>query len=213
MGALSDEAPCAVRVVVANADIKNQVDYNNNDGTLLRHPGFDLSDRTRLSVYALHRTRHPAHQRPASVQDGSCSTSAAATWGRTRTSSTPAPRMWGLALQHAFANGRVSQGLRPATWITTCGWSRSFTNGPWTGGQHQADVQQPGNQQKNMAFDASYSQMFRLAGHKSEFVLGSDYKRWSDIQTYATATSSKINVFDFDPTGSPTDLQLHQERP
>jgi outer membrane receptor for ferric coprogen and ferric-rhodotorulic acid len=58
-----------------------------------------------------------------------------------------------------------------------------------------------GNQQKNMAFDANYSQMFDLLGHKSEFVLGSDYKRYeSDIQTYTNRNLGKINVFDFDPT-------------
>ena len=80
------------------------------------------------------------------------------------------------------------------------------------GGQHRADVQRQGNQQKNMAFDANYSQMFDLLGHKSEFVLGSDYKCYeSDIQTYTNRNLGKINVFDLTRPGSLPGLQLHQE--
>ena len=72
-GALNDEGSLRGRVVVANADIKNQVDYNNNDnGTYYGTRVRSLRSHPALSVYALHQTKDilPTNGLPA-YKDGS----------------------------------------------------------------------------------------------------------------------------------------------
>ncbi|AUU21368.1 MULTISPECIES: TonB-dependent siderophore receptor [Aeromonas] len=203
-GALNDEGSLRGRVVVANADIKNQVDYNNNDnGTYYGTLEFDLSDRTRLSVYALHQTKDilPTNGLPA-YKDGSLLDIGRSTYlGSAEDFFDADTTDVGASLQHAFANGGVGQ-VSARYMDHDMRLEQTFTNGPVdAAGNTGLMFNGQGNQQKNMAFDANYSQMFDLLGHKSEFVLGSDYKRYeSDIQTYTNRNLGKINVFDFDPT-------------
>ena len=204
-GALNEEGSVLGRLVVANADIKNQVDYNNNDnGTYYGTLEFDLSDRTLLSVYALHQTKDilPTNGLPA-YRDGTMLDIGRSTYlGSDEDFFDASTTDVGAALQHAFANGGVAQ-FSARYMDHDMRLEQTYTNGPVDGaGNTGLMFNAQANQQKNMAFDANYSQLFGLLGHKSEFVLGSDYKRYeSDIQTYTNRNIGKINVFDFDPTG------------
>ncbi|MBV7416738.1 TonB-dependent siderophore receptor [Aeromonas sp. sif2433] len=203
-GALNEEGSVLGRFVVSNADIKNQVDYNNNDnGTYYGTLEFELSDRTLLSVYALHQTKDilPTNGLPA-YSDGSMLDISRSTYlGSDEDFFDANTTDVGASLQHAFANGGVGQ-VSARYMDHDMRLEQTYTNGPVdAAGNTGLMFNAQANQQQNVALDANYSQMFGLLGHKSEFVLGSDYKHYeSDIQTYTNRNIGKINVFNFDPT-------------
>ncbi|MBY7798211.1 TonB-dependent siderophore receptor [Vibrio fluvialis] len=207
-GSLNEDGTVRGRFVVANADIKNQVDYNDNDnGTYYGTMEFDLSDTTLLSVYVLHQTKDivPTNGLPA-YSDGSMLNVSRSTYlGSADDNFNAKTTDVGASLQHAFPNGGVGQ-LSARYMDHDMSLEQTYTNGAVdadgnTGLMFSAQA----NQQKNAAFDANYSQMFGLLGHQSEFVVGTDYKRYeSDTQSYTNRKFASINVFDYDPTSVTT---------
>ena len=83
---------------------------------------------------------------------------------------------------------------------------QTFTNGPVdAAGNTGLMFNGQGNQQKNMAFDANYSQMFDLLGHKSEFVLGPTTSATSRTsRPTPTATSARSMCSISTRPGSPS---------
>ncbi|WP_456295351.1 TonB-dependent siderophore receptor [Vibrio sp. AK197] len=203
-GALNDDNTLRGRLVIANADIKNQVDDNENDnGTYYGTLEYDLNDNTLLSVYALHQTKDivPTNGLPA-YSDGTLLDIKRTTYlGSADDNFDAETTDLGAALQHTFANGGVGQiALRYMDHDVSL--EQTYTNGAVdadgnTGLMFAAQA----NQQKNFSADANYSQTFDLLGHVSEYVVGADYKRFeADTQTYRNRNLvSSINVFDFDP--------------
>ncbi len=208
-GALNEDKTLRGRFVVANADIKNQVDNNDNDnGTYYGTLEYDLSDNTLASVYVLHQTKDivPTNGLPA-YSDGSLLNISRSTYLGSADDNFQADTTdVGAKLQHTFANGGVGQvALRYMDHDASL--EQTYTNGA---------VDEDGNtglmfaalatQQKNFAVDTNYSQTFDLFGNVSEYIIGSDYKRYeSDTQTYTNKSFvSSINVFDFDPSSVTT---------
>lgn len=207
-GSLNDSGSVRGRIVVANADIKNQVDYNDNDnGTYYGTLEFDLTDRTLLSVYALHQTKDivPTNGLPA-YSDGSMLDISRSTYLGSDDDNFHADTTdVGFSLQHAFSNGGVGQ-ISARYMDHDMTLEQTYTNGAVdedgnTGLMFSAQA----NQQKNTSLDINYSQMFDLFGLQSEMVVGSDYKRYeSDVQSYTNRSIASINVFNYDPTSIST---------
>lgn len=203
-GSLNEDRTIRGRFVASNADIKNQVDYNDNDnssfyGTL----EFDLTDHTLLTVYGLHQSKDivPANGLPA-YSDGSLLDIKRSTFiGSSKDYFTSDTNDFGASLQHTFMNGGVLQ-LSARYMEHDADIEQTFSNGPVDqNGNTGLMFKAQGHQEDNVSLDANYSQMFALFSQQSEFVLGSDYKRYdSSTQVYTDRNIGNINVFDFDPT-------------
>ncbi len=208
-GALNEAKTLRGRFVVANADIKNQTDYNDNDnGTYYGTLEYDINDSTLASVYVLHQTKDivPTNGLPA-YSDGSLLNIGRSTYlGSADDNFNADTTDVGASLQHTFRNGGVGQ-VSMRYQDHDVSFEQTYTNGAVdedgnTGLMFAASA----NQQKNFAADANYSQTFDMLGNVSEYVVGADYKRYeSDTQSYTNKNFvSSINVFDFDPSSVTT---------
>ncbi|WP_245879866.1 TonB-dependent siderophore receptor [Vibrio gangliei] len=203
-GALTQDGSVRGRFVVANSDNKNQVDYNDNDnGTYYGTLEFDLSDRTLLSVYALYQTKdmRPTNGLPA-YQDGQLLDMKRSTFlGSTDDKFEAQTTDLGASLQHAFSNGGVAQ-VSARYMDHNANVNQIYTNGPVDqDGNTGLMLNAQDNQQYNFSLDANYSQPFNLWGNQSEFVVGSDYKKYrANTRSYADRNVASINVWDYDPT-------------
>jgi outer membrane receptor for ferric coprogen and ferric-rhodotorulic acid len=206
-GALNDEGSLRGRVVVANADIKNQVDYNNNDnGTYYGTLEFDLSDRTRLSVYALHQTKDilPTNGLPA-YKDGSLLDIGRSTYlGSAEDFFDADTTDVGASLQHAFANGGVGQ-VSARYMDHDMRLEQTFTNGPVDAAGNTGLMFNGQEPAEEHGLRCQLQSDVRSVGAQERVCAGLDYKRYeSDIQTYTNRNLGKIMCSISTRPGSPS---------
>lgn len=204
-GALTPSGNVRGRTVLAQADTNGEVDYNAN--TAQNYYGaleFDLSDSTMLSLALLHQkkdiTPHNGYPTDASgnLLNLDRDTFLGADWnhfdGRTTDLISE--------LTHRFDNGgfgrvavRSSQRDTEFYYAFTGGAANAAGNATLT--STARDVEQDA-----LALDASYSQPFETFGQVSEFVVGTDYKRY-DTDYRAGGASASLGSIDVnDPASS-----------
>lgn len=201
-GALTEDGNVRGRTVVSRADSNGEVDYNaNTSESFYGALDIDLSDVTALSFGLIHQTKDivPHNGYPAatdgSLEDFSRSTYLGADWGDFDGRTTDAV----AELTHRFDNGgygRVAvRGSKRATDYLYAFTGRSVNTGATSLAYTARDLEQD-----TLAVDANYSQPFELLGNVSEFVVGTDYKRYDTDYADARSTLGAINVDSYQPT-------------
>ncbi|MHB0817474.1 TonB-dependent siderophore receptor [Stutzerimonas stutzeri] len=204
-GALTPSGNVRGRTVLAQADTNGEVDYNAN--TAQNYYGaleFDLSDSTMLSLALLHQkkdiTPHNGYPTDASgnLLNLDRDTFLGADWnhfdGRTTDLISE--------LTHRFDNGgfgrvAVRSSQRDTEFYYAFTGSAANAAGNATLTSTARDVEQDA-----LALDASYSQPFETFGQVSEFVVGTDYKRY-DTDYRAGGASASLGSIDVnDPASS-----------
>jgi len=203
-GALTPSGNVRGRTVLAQADTNGEVDYNAN--TAQNYYGaleFDLSDSTMLSLALLHQkkdiTPHNGYPTDASgnLLNLDRDTFLGADWnhfdGRTTDLISE--------LTHRFDNGgfgrvavRSSQRDTELYYAFTGSAANAAGNATLT--STARDVEQDA-----LALDASYSQPFETFGQVSEFVVGTDYKRY-DTDYRAGGASASLGSIDVNAPAS-----------
>ncbi|WP_313110690.1 TonB-dependent siderophore receptor [Stutzerimonas nitrititolerans] len=203
-GALTSSDNVRGRTVLAQADTNGEVDYNTN--TAQNFYGaleFDLTDSTMLSLALLHQkkdiTPHNGYPTDASgnLLNLDRDTFLGADWnyfdGRTTD-------LIG-ELTHRFDNGgfgrvavRSSQRDTEFYYAFTGGAPNAAGNASLTSTARDLD-------QDALALDASYSQPFETFGQVSEFVVGTDYKRY-DTDYRAGGASTSLGAIDINNPAS-----------
>ena len=203
-GALTSSGNVRGRTVLAQADTNGEVDYNTN--TAQNFYGaleFDLTDSTMLSLALLHQkkdiTPHNGYPTDASgnLLNLDRDTFLGADWnyfdGRTTD-------LIG-ELTHRFDNGgfgrvavRSSQRDTEFYYAFTGGAPNAAGNASLTSTARDLD-------QDALALDASYSQPFETFGQVSEFVVGTDYKRY-DTDYRAGGASTSLGAIDINNPAS-----------
>jgi len=203
-GALTPSGNVRGRTVLAQADTNGEVDYNAN--TAQNYYGaleFDLSDSTMLSLALLHQkkdiTPHNGYPTDASgnLLNLDRDTFLGADWnhfdGRTTDLISE--------LTHRFDNGgfgrvAVRSSQRDTEFYYAFTGSAANAAGNATLTSTARDVEQDA-----LALDASYSQPFETFGQVSEFVVGTDYKRY-DTDYRAGGASASLGSIDVNAPAS-----------
>ena len=203
-GRINDEGSLRGRVVVANADIKNQVDYNNNDnGTLLRHPGCPISDRTCLLRLRPHQTKDILPTNGLSAyKDGSARHRPQHLPGSAEDSSTPIPRMWGLAATR-LCQRRSGSGLARYMDHDMRAGADLHQRPRGRGGNTGLMFNGPGEPAEEHGLRRQPQPDVRFVGAQEHPAGPTTASNESDIQTYTNQPSAR-SMFDFDPTWSPS---------
>lgn len=189
------------RTVISRADTNGEVDYNTNTSeSLYGALDIDLSDATVMSFGLIHQTKDilPHNGYPAaidgSLEDFSRSTYLGADWGDFDSRSTDVV----AELTHRFDNGgygRVAvRGSRRATDYLYAFSARNVNSGATSLAYTARDLEQD-----TLAVDANYSQPFELLGQVSEFVIGSDFKRYETETAEARGNLGGIDVASYRP--------------
>lgn len=196
------------RTVIAQADTHGEVDYNANTaqnlyGTL----EFDLTDRTLLSLSALHQKKDitPTNGYPTdsagNLLDLDRDTFLGADWNRFDGETTDLVG----ELSHRFANGGFGR-LAVRSSRRDTDFYYAYTGGAANAlGNVALASTARDTEQDALALDASYSQPFETLGQVSEFVVGTDYKRY-DTDHYIGAAASSLgstNLYSHDPSAVP----------
>ncbi|WP_421683782.1 TonB-dependent siderophore receptor [Stutzerimonas urumqiensis] len=204
-GPLDEQGRIRGRTVISRADTNGEVDYNaNTSESFYGALDIDLSDATAMSFGLIHQTKDivPHNGYPASIdgslEDFSRSTYLGADWGDFDGRTTDAV----AELTHRFDNGgygRVAvRGSKRATDYLYAFTGRNATTGATSLAYTARDLEQD-----TLAVDANYSQPFELLGQVSEFVIGTDYKRYDTEYADARGTVIRsIDVGTYDPTDS-----------
>jgi|GEM_PF-255644 len=214
-GPLDEQGRVRGRTVISRADTNGEVDYNaNTSESFYGALDIDLSDATVMSFGLIHQTKDilPHNGYPAaidgSLEDFSRSTYLGADWGDFDSRGTDIV----AELTHRFDNGgygRVAvRGSRRATDYLYAFTARNVNSGATSLAYTARDLEQD-----TLAVDANYSQPFELLGQVSEFVIGSDFKRYEteyadargnlgaiDVASYQPGDTSKPNVTFSTPT-------------
>lgn len=200
-GPLDEQGRVRGRTVISRADTNGEVDYNTNTSeSFYGALDIDLSDATVMSFGLIHQTKDilPHNGYPAaidgSLQDFSRSTYLGADWGDFDSRSTDAV----AELTHRFDNGgygRVAvRGSRRATDYLYAFTARNVNSGATSLAYTARDLEQD-----TLAVDANYSQPFELLGQVSEFVIGSDFKRYETEYANARGNLGAIDVARYQP--------------
>lgn len=205
-GPLTESGNVRGRTVIAQADTNGEVDYNENTaqnvyGTL----EFDLTDRTTLGLSLLHQKKDitPHNGYPTdtagNLLDWDSDTFLGADWnafdGRTTD-------LIG-ELTHRFDNGGYGRiAVRSSRRDTE--YYYAYTGGPGVNALGNVALTSTARdaEQDALSLDASYSQPFEAFGQVSEFVVGTDYKRY-DLDYRNGAASSPLgstNIHTHDPS-------------
>ena len=201
-GPLDDQGRVRGRTVISRADTNGEVDYNTNTSeSFYGALDIDLSDATVMSFGLIHQTKDilPQNGYPAaidgSLEDFSRSTYLGADWGDFDSRGTDVV----AELTHRFDNGgygRVAvRGSRRATDYLYAFSARNVNSGTTSLAYTSRDLEQD-----TLAVDANYSQPFELLGQVSEFVIGSDFKRYETEYADARGNLGAINVAAYQPS-------------
>ncbi|WP_312481410.1 TonB-dependent siderophore receptor [Stutzerimonas nitrititolerans] len=204
-GALTSSGNVRGRTVLAQADTNGEVDYNAN--TAQNFYGaleFDLTDSTMLSLALLHQkkdiTPHNGYPTDASgnLLNLDRDTFLGADWnhfdGRTTDLISE--------LTHRFDNGGFGRvAVRSSKRDTE--FYYAFTGGK-TGVDALGNIALTSTardlEQDALALDASYSQPFETFGQVSEFVVGTDYKRYDGDYYSGNPSLGSTNIHSHDPS-------------
>ncbi|MGY8819613.1 MAG: TonB-dependent siderophore receptor [Pseudomonadales bacterium] len=200
-GPLDDQGRVRGRTVISRADTNGEVDYNTNTSeSFYGALDIDLSDATVMSFGLIHQTKDilPQNGYPAaidgSLEDFSRSTYLGADWGDFDSRGTDVV----AELTHRFDNGgygRVAvRGSRRATDYLYAFSARNVNSGTTSLAYTSRDLEQD-----TLAVDANYSQPFELLGQVSEFVIGSDFKRYETEYADARGNLGAIDVGSYQP--------------
>ncbi|HCH77029.1 MAG TPA: TonB-dependent siderophore receptor, partial [Pseudomonas sp.] len=200
-GPLDEQGRVRGRTVISRADTNGEVDYNaNTSESFYGALDIDLSDATVMSFGLIHQTKDilPHNGYPAaidgSLEDFSRSTYLGADWGDFDSRGTDVV----AELTHRFDNGgygRVAvRGSRRATDYLYAFTARNVNSGATSLAYTARDLEQD-----TLAVDANYSQPFELLGQVSEFVIGSDFKRYETEYADARGNLGAIDVASYQP--------------
>ena len=200
-GPLDEQGRVRGRTVISRADTNGEVDYNaNTSESFYGALDIDLSDATVMSFGLIHQTKDilPHNGYPAaidgSLEDFSRSTYLGADWGNFDSRGTDVV----AELTHRFDNGgygRVAvRGSRRATDYLYAFTARNVNSGATSLAYTARDLEQD-----TLAVDANYSQPFELLGQVSEFVIGSDFKRYETEYADARGNLGAIDVASYQP--------------
>lgn len=179
------------RLVVSNDDTNGYVDDNENTNqTFYGALDIDLDEDTLLSLAYLrqHRDLVPNNGLPTDANgnllDVTRSTFAGADWNRFEMQSND----YIAELTHRFDNGGYGRiaarySTRDADFNYAYGISGIAEDGTFTARGLGGDVDQ-----QSLSMDASYSQPFEALGNVSEFVVGTDYKRY-ETETFQAVSA------------------------
>ncbi len=216
-GSLTSSGNVRGRTVLAQADTNGEVDYNEN--TAQNYYGaleFDLSDSTMLSLGLLHQKKDitPTNGYPTDTSGNLLNldrdTFLGADWNYFDGETTD---LIG-ELTHRFDNGgfgrvavRGSQRDTEFYYAFTGSAANAAGNASLTSTARDLD-------QDALALDASYSQPFETFGQVSEFVVGTDYKRYdTDYRAGGASTSlGSVNINDPDTSSIPKPAVSYRQR-
>ncbi len=216
-GALTSSGNVRGRTVLAQADTNGEVDYNAN--TAQNFYGaleFDLTDSTMLSLALLHQkkdiTPHNGYPTDASgnLLNLDRDTFLGADWnyfdGRTTD-------LIG-ELTHRFDNGGFGRvAVRSSKRDTE--FYYAFTGGK-TGVDALGNIALTSTardlEQDALALDASYSQPFETFGQVSEFVVGTDYKRYDGDYYSGSPSLGSTNIHSHDPSNVAKPAVVYTQR-
>lgn len=201
-GPLDEQGRIRGRTVLSRADTNGEVDYNaNTSESFYGALDIDLTEATTLAFGLIHQTKDivPHNGYPAAI-DGSLesfsrSTYLGADWGDFDGRTTDAV----AELTHRFDNGgygRIAvRGSRRATDYLYAFTARNVTSGATSLAYTARDLEQD-----TLAVDANYSQPFEWLGQVSEFVIGTDYKRYDTETADARGNLGPIDLTSYRPT-------------
>jgi len=216
-GALTSSGNVRGRTVLAQADTNGEVDYNAN--TAQNFYGaleFDLTDSTMLSLALLHQkkdiTPHNGYPTDASgnLLNLDRDTFLGADWnhfdGRTTDLISE--------LTHRFDNGGFGRvAVRSSKRDTE--FYYAFTGGK-TGVDALGNIALTSTardlEQDALALDASYSQPFETFGQVSEFVVGTDYKRYDGDYYSGNPSLGSTNIHSHDPSNVAKPAVVYTQR-
>ncbi|WP_313088356.1 TonB-dependent siderophore receptor [Stutzerimonas nitrititolerans] len=216
-GALTPSGNVRGRTVLAQADTNGEVDYNAN--TAQNFYGaleFDLTDSTMLSLALLHQkkdiTPHNGYPTDASgnLLNLDRDTFLGADWnhfdGRTTDLISE--------LTHRFDNGGFGRvAVRSSKRDTE--FYYAFTGGK-TGVDALGNIALTSTardlEQDALALDASYSQPFETFGQVSEFVVGTDYKRYDGDYYSGNPSLGSTNIHSHDPSNVAKPAVVYTQR-
>lgn len=201
-GPLDEQGRIRGRTVLSRADTNGEVDYNaNTSESFYGALDIDLTEATTLAFGLIHQTKDivPHNGYPAAI-DGSLesfsrSTYLGADWGDFDGRTTDAV----AELTHRFDNGgygRIAvRGSRRATDYLYAFTARNVNSGATSLAYTARDLEQD-----TLAVDANYSQPFEWLGQVSEFVIGTDYKRYDTETADARGNLGPIDLTSYRPT-------------
>jgi len=201
-GPLDEQGRIRGRTVLSRADTNGEVDYNaNTSESFYGALDIDLTEATTLAFGLIHQTKDivPHNGYPAAI-DGSLesfsrSTYLGADWGDFDGRTTDAV----AELTHRFDNGgygRIAvRGSRRATDYLYAFTARNVNSGATSLAYTARDLEQD-----TLAVDANYSQPFEWLGQVSEFVIGTDYKRYDTETADARGNLGPIDLASYRPT-------------
>ncbi|AHL73817.1 TonB-dependent receptor [Stutzerimonas stutzeri] len=202
-GPLDEQGRVRGRIVASRADSNGEVDYNENTSeSFYGALDIDLTDATVMSFGLIHQTKdiapHNGYPTDANgnLLDWSHSTYLGADWNDFDGRTTDAI----AELTHRFDNGgygriAVRGSQRDTNYLYAYSGGAVAANGDTrmvaTGRDFQQDT---------YAVDASYSQPFELLGQVSEFVVGTDFKRYDSDYRNGSATLGTVNIYNYTPS-------------
>ncbi|MGN5594616.1 TonB-dependent siderophore receptor [Stutzerimonas nitrititolerans] len=216
-GALTSSGNVRGRTVLAQADTNGEVDYNTN--TAQNFYGaleFDLTDSTMLSLALLHQkkdiTPHNGYPTDASgnLLNLDRDTFLGADWNHFDGRTTD---LIG-ELTHRFDNGGFGRvAVRSSKRDTE--FYYAFTGGK-TGVDALGNIALTSTardlEQDALALDASYSQPFETFDQVSEFVVGTDYKRYDGDYYSGNPSLGSTNIHSHDPSNVAKPAVVYTQR-
>lgn len=201
-GPLDEQGRIRGRTVISRADTNGEVDYNaNTSESFYGALDIDLTDATVMSFGLIHQTKdivpHNGYTAAidGSLEDYSRSRFLGADWNAFDGRTTDAV----AELTHRFDNGgfgRIAvRGSRRSTDYLYAFSARNVNSGATSLAYTARTLDQD-----TLAVDASYSQPFALLGQVSEFVVGTDVKRYETEYADARGSLGAINVATYQPT-------------
>jgi len=202
-GALTSSGNVRGRTVLAQADTNGEVDYNTN--TAQNFYGaleFDLTDSTMLSLALLHQkkaiTPHNGYPTDASgnLLNLDRDTFLGADWNYFDGRSTD---LIG-ELTHRFDNGGFGRvAVRSSQRDTEYFYAFTGKAADAAGNTSLTSTARD-YEQNSLALDASYSQPFETFGQVSEFIIGTDYKRYEDDYDNGRMNLGSTNIHSHRPS-------------
>ena len=213
-GPINADGSVRGRLVIDNSDTNGFVDHNDNErNNFYGALDADLDEDTTLSLAFLRQSKDinvnnglPANQ-DGSLREYRRSKLFGADWN----SFTSQSNDWIAELTHRFDNGAYGR-LAGRYSNRNADYNYAFgAGGPAAGVDENGNATLMGlggkADEQSVALDASYSQPFEALGNTSEFVVGTDYKRFETEQEqgrYGALSGFRgVNVSDFSPGSVP----------
>ncbi|MED5500183.1 MAG: TonB-dependent siderophore receptor [Pseudomonadota bacterium] len=198
-GPITSDGRVRGRLVVADSDSNGFADHNENQHqTFYGAIDADLDDATTLSLAFLrqHRDLVPNNGLPTDANGNLLDFTRSAFVGADWNDFTMQSNDWFAELTHRFANGGYGRFAarysdRNASYNYAFGGS-ALDDGSLGIAGTAADIDQ-----QALSMDASYSQPFEAMGNVSEFVVGTDYKRFETDNASARAKLGNTTLADF----------------